>query len=1317
MSDPAANLVPLDAILDQLQRVLTRPGAEGAAQVQPLFKQSLVFLAGLEEGSPAHSRASRRLVFLARLALLENQDAALVKLCLGFMVAEGHTGATLAAAFLSLGAMPLDQLKGVVDAMPAAERLALFDRFFARNRGADPKLLAWAFQTVADIQGEDPEEALVFLEGLAKRGETVSHPVQRELMRSRFGIWLLQLFKLELSDEQVRYMATTGGALDTPVVAEHLVRLLGRAPATDLPALLAVVGGRGDKGNQRLVKAAAVFVGHTGAQVKLAALNALADLAAPQAPVLLAEQYARHEALRGPLLALVLRLDGGGFGRFLKVLPEPLQAGALAALARLVTDQDQDWVLATLDGPVFKRAAAGPLKALRGDLLGRKALKRQAFFTPKPRSYRQEKQAEDAGVLESVMGLFGGKREPVRPEEGEGLAKLRAAATGGRLEKAMVAKGSAPGLALREVRFTDCSFSGLDLEGLQAQKADFLRCSFKRVDMAACRLSGVRFTDCDLADVRLAEGSLTNVRFSGCRLRGLDLQAATAKGLAAEATAFEACDFWGARLEDMTLSAVRFTASGFSHATLASGTGLGVEFLDCHFDRTLFSHMRLAGLTEAGTRYSGCRFAATGGDGAGLLAAQTETRRVEYAGLARRLKAEDFVPVAGTAPLLRALLGRWCFEASARRRLGAFLAANARRRDWALDKWSGPTADFVRALPGLIEAPAVRRGEGFEAAPATSIAGYRPDLTAREALEGLMAGTDAAVSTSTAGKTTKPLPVEGLYSIGSVGTVAQNRGSDLDLWLVIDQAAYDAVALARLKDKLAAIEAWAQAACGLELHFFVMDAVAVRANDFGASDAESAGSTQAQLLKEEFYRTCVVLAGRRPAWWYLRASERAEDYAKGLKALAASHTVDAARFIDLGHLGGVSRAEFFGAALWQIVKALKSPFKSVMKLAVLDKYMSSPDLEVLLCNRVSDSLALGRRDLWRVDPYAVLFREVYEHYRGGADKEARKLMRMAFLQKTGYARSGRAEGRTTGRAWDQSGVSWMEFHYPFSDLEIEGDLAPRVEDPGDTTAESFRERVELGAKVGAFMFRTYQRIQERVRAERQNGVAAGAAVTDRDLTMLGRKVFAAFDRGKAGKTPRIPFMNRPAGMFQALDLACEGKPGAPMTWVMRGEPARREGKGRKLETIVEDKAPVRLFAWLIANNLFMPSLHVQGSAIQAPVSIPDVRELLEALHGFFPHKETFDRDILENLQPERALKAFVVVNFTAMREDKRIMDVALVHATNHGELFCNVGPAEPRLLETDPWRFLKVNIAAPLAEGLPVEVFAPRRSLAPKVSF
>ena len=61
-------------------------------------------------------------------------------------------------------------------------------------------------------------------------------------------------------------------------------------------------------------------------------------------------------------------------------------------------------------------------------------------------------------------------------------------------------------------------------------------------------------------------------------------------------------------------------------------------------------------------------------------------------------------------------------------------------------------------------------------------------------------------------------------------------------------------------------KAWALVRFKIHVTFFLMDIFKARDNDFGGSTHESSGSAMARLLKEEFYRTMIHVAGRLPLW-------------------------------------------------------------------------------------------------------------------------------------------------------------------------------------------------------------------------------------------------------------------------------------------------------------------------------------------------------------------------------------------------------------------------------------------------------------------
>jgi adenylate cyclase, class 1 len=130
----------------------------------------------------------------------------------------------------------------------------------------------------------------------------------------------------------------------------------------------------------------------------------------------------------------------------------------------------------------------------------------------------------------------------------------------------------------------------------------------------------------------------------------------------------------------------------------------------------------------------------------------------------------------------------------------------------------------------------------------------------------------------------------GIYCLGSLGSIAQCRESDLDVW-VCHEPGIEARRLAELNAKARVIEQWAQG-LGLEVHFFLIDPERFRAGLHARLSAECSGNAQHYLLLDEFYRSSVVLAGVCPMWWRVPPDEehRYAECVAGLQALAACRT-------------------------------------------------------------------------------------------------------------------------------------------------------------------------------------------------------------------------------------------------------------------------------------------------------------------------------------------------------------------------------------------------------------------------------------------
>ena len=199
--------------------------------------------------------------------------------------------------------------------------------------------------------------------------------------------------------------------------------------------------------------------------------------------------------------------------------------------------------------------------------------------------------------------------------------------------------------------------------------------------------------------------------------------------------------------------------------------------------------------------------------------------------------------------------------------------------------------------------------------------------------------------------------IEGIYTIGSVGTISQTSRSDCDIWICIDKTTYDTKTLKYLNEKLNLIKGWLDERLKIPVYFFLTAVEDVRNCRFGEIDYESSGSAQKNVLKEEFYRTSILICGKIPFWWVCYDRERQADYNQELSKKSRSDQEDY-DLIDLGNLEEVNQTEYFGAALWQFNKSLTHPLKSIIKMLQLKMFLETPK-EELLCHKFRQRVLEG----------------------------------------------------------------------------------------------------------------------------------------------------------------------------------------------------------------------------------------------------------------------------------------------------------------------------------------------------------------------
>lgn len=514
-----------------------------------------------------------------------------------------------------------------------------------------------------------------------------------------------------------------------------------------------------------------------------------------------------------------------------------------------------------------------------------------------------------------------------------------------------------------------------------------------------------------------------------------------------------------------------------------------------------------------------------------------------------------------------------------------------------------------------------------------------------------------------------------LYLMGSSGTIAYSKKSDFDIWICHGKD-LTAKQLDELRQKAQAIEQWA-ATFDLEVHFFLVEAESFSKGVHEDMSAESSGSAQHYLLMEEFYRTGLLLAGCYPLWW-LVPPDREHEYVACVQELRRKRYVMDGECIDFGAMPMVPAEEFFGAALWQLYKGIDSPYKSVLKLLMMEVYTSEYPNGDLLCHRFKKAIYGGAISLDELDPYIMLYKKIEEHLVSRGEDERLELVRRCFYFKVAEPLS--VKPKRNDDNWRRELMLRITQSWAWSAEYLE------MLDSRDTwkIERVMKERVVL---VKALTF-SYQFLSDFGREHAQL-----ARINQRDLNILGRKLYAAFER-KAGK---VEIVNHgiSSNVWESHLTFYRAHGGRePDTWHLFNAPlnitdARRERPLKRSHSLVE------LLTWCHFNNMLdgntVLAMHSQESAMTPR----ELKEMLFAFQKLFPLEKMLKAETEDFAQPSQAAQIALFVNLGMdpiaeyARQGKHLM-------TNKTDPLCYGGVGENLVLSFDvvtvtTWKEVLVN--------------------------
>src|SRR5690554_3861176 len=469
--------------------------------------------------------------------------------------------------------------------------------------------------------------------------------------------------------------------------------------------------------------------------------------------------------------------------------------------------------------------------------------------------------------------------------------------------------------------------------------------------------------------------------------------------------------------------------------------------------------------------------------------------------------------------------------------------------------------------------------------------------------------------------------LEALFLMGSPGTLGHSVTSDLDVWLCHrDDLEDQGVRL--LERKAERLTEWALS-FGIELHVFVFSAAEWRAGRQRVEvSGENCGSAQHYLLLDEFYRTAIHLGGCYPIWWLI-PPEQEEHYRARVNMLVDYRFVRGDAYVDFGAVPSIPASEFLGAGVWQLYKGIDAPWKAILKLLLIECYAHTQDLPVLSLV-FKQAVFDGDTNADDLDPYVMLYQRLERWLLNDGASSRLDLVRRSLYIKAGLPLT------RTGMA-GQQGVEPWRARLLRSLVDDWGWQQNQLELLDNRHRWRAEEASSLRRVVVSELTHSYRLLSKMARDHGEQ-----SAISANDINLLGRKLYAAFQR-KAGKVEQINPGLVPSLAEENLAFHHQSEQGGT-------------GAGWLLYRDLEDPSdafwqPVirrsgnlaELVVWCYCNGLLTRATRLNVRSGQGIASVSELREMLDALAGFLPFPvEPAEREALA--RGVRPLRNLLLIN-------------------------------------------------------------------------
>ncbi len=760
--------------------------------------------------------------------------------------------------------------------------------------------------------------------------------------------------------------------------------------------------------------------------------------------------------------------------------------------------------------------------------------------------------------------------------------------------------------------FKDTLVKGTDLTGAYWTGTVFRQSVLYEVDMPGAHFEKACFDHTVFIDVNAEDASFVNCSFEGASFHRVDFSRADLTGANFHGARISQSKFAGSDLSGACFAQADICDLSFEEAILNSADFSGVKALFCHFPASSLVRIRSGDVDLNARKY--------------------------------QISGTMLPPLDRTAV---ARINREIFCEFIHYGEQQFYKQNRLSLLTAYDVFRADQVDLFRLVPILLhENIQVPGYPGIDPLTPYGIWNFVPDPDTQALTDRYLAGRTVRA------RFDRPPAIQAVFCMGSVGSIAQTAESDIDYWVCIDENRLDAEGPSRLQKKLEIIERVAAEKFGTQITFFIVDIYKAKINDFGEFSTESSGSAQSRLLKEEFYRTMIHVVGKLPLWAVLPSSVSLNYY--DYIGNAVVHSVRDSKYMDMGDINAISTAEYFGGCLWQMFKGLKSPFKSVLKMALLEKYINEYGREKLLCNIYKDEWmnSGAHLKLAQNDPYYILVDRLINYFKVLKTTDSVDLLLTSFFMKLGI--ESEAQLRNTPFGYRKILLEKCIRQWGFDKLSIFK--------AGRYKHWDYREVVLLSSNIKSYMINTYKAVSQRLARQGDDR----ARISPKDRTVLGRKVFIEFAK-QPGRIEKNFIIAENDQFYQRLHLRYLDRGIRKGGWELFRKGTREQGF--KEESLIRGRSIEKIGLWMIRNRLYSREDMIQLVPNSTYVRANDIERLYTAMDDFFsvPLAQVVNFDFL--LKQSKVIGLFVSINLYAREPQKSVYDYTVAYLNSWGEIF------------------------------------------------